>query len=451
VSAVSKRLGIAFFESTPPLSSLNSEASRAVPDYRRLHVLVLDEEVPYPLDSGKRIRTWNLLCRLARRHRVSLLCYGSPGSPSVVAAENAGIRIHLVPPPASFTNSNLYLRLFFNLFSPYPYPVDKHFSSAFESRLKQLMTGERIDLVHCEWTPYARFRGAVANRPFLITAHNVESQIWFRRSQQSRCIFHRLFFGLQAAKMKRFECRALRSANRVAAVTPEDEQVMRLWGVRSVSLVENGVDLDYFSKSVEIRSAPELLFLGSLDWYPNIDAFNYLVKTIMPIVHSQRPRTRLRVVGRRPSKELADHIAGLEWAELAADVSDVRPYLTESSLVVVPLRIGGGSRIKILESFASGKALISTSVGAEGLKVVPGEHLEIADEPAEFARQILRLLESPGERERLGTKGRELVAEHYGWDRIVRALESAWYEACTPATADGLGRATASNTGTVIP
>ena len=137
----------------------------------------------------------------------------------------------------------------------------------------------------------------------------------------------------------------------------------------------------------------------------------------------------------------------MEWAELAADVSDVRRYLAESAVVVVPLRIGGGSRIKILESFAAGKALVSTSIGAEGLRVEPGVHLEIADEPAEFARQIVRLLESPAVRERLGRKSRELVTEHYGWDAIARVLESAWYETCASMTTDDRTSTAPTNTG----
>ena len=443
----SKGLEISQLASALALLPPKSDASRAQPDSRRLHVLVLDEEVPYPLNSGKRIRTWNLLCRLAQKHEVSVLCYGRPGNPSVEAAKRAGIRVHLVPPPASFANSNLYPRLLFNLFSPHPYSVDKHFSRAFESRLKLLAAEGEIDLVHCEWTPYARFQTAVSSHPFLITAHNIESQILIRRSEQSRSIFHRFFFRIQAAKMKRFERRALRSANVVTAVTSEDERLMRSWGIQSVNLVENGVDLRYFTKSAEVPGAPELLFLGSLDWYPNLDAINYLLEAIMPVVRSQRPGTRLRIVGRRPSRELVNRLAGMEWAELAADVSDVRRYLAESAVVVVPLRIGGGSRIKILESFAAGKALISTSIGAEGLRVEPGVHLEIADEPAEFARQIVRLLESPAVRERLGRKSRELVTEHYGWDAIARVLESAWYETCASMTTDDRTSTAPTNTG----
>ena len=421
---------IAGCESAKELLSAKLEPSSVLPDSRGLRVVVLDEEVPYPPDSGKRIRTWNLLSRLARKHQICLLCYGNSENPGVAAAESAGIRVQLVPPPASLTNKNLYLRLLFNLLSAYPYSVDKHYSEAFESRLKELLANGKVDLVHCEWTPYAHFRGAARSCPFLVTAHNVESQIWYRRSEQSRGLMHRLFFRLQAVKMKRFEIGTLPSADVVTAATPEDQRLMQSWGVRSVRLVENGVDIQYFKQSAEVPGAPTLLFLGSLDWYPNLDALDYLLECIMPKVRLARPETRLQIVGRRPPRELVERIAGLAWAELAADVPDVRPWLAKSSIVVVPLRIGGGSRIKILEAFAAGRAVISTSVGAEGLRVVAGEHLEIADSPEGFADRIIRLLDSPRKCQDLGRKGRELAVMNYSWDRIANALESAWYETC---------------------
>ena len=435
VTPVTKTVGISSPNAAAAVSCMQRESDGNTA--KSLHVLVLDEEVPYPPNSGKRIRTWNLLSRLAKRHEISLLCYGEPDLSSVTALERAGIRVHLVPTPPSFGGLNLYLRLFANLFSAYPFSVDKHFSVRFRARLEELLAMEQIDLVHCEWTPYASFRQAAKKLPFLITTHNVESQIWFRRAEQDRNPLQRLFFRLQAIKMERFEKQALNEAQKVTAVTPEDAKLMRSWGVKTVGLVENGVDLEHFRPAPEVPNAPELLFLASLDWYPNLDALEFLLTQIMPIVHSRRPETRLRIVGRRPSKGLAARIAKLRWAELVGDVSDVRPHLNQSAVVVVPLRIGGGSRIKILESLATGKALVSTSIGAEGLAVVPGEHLEVADQAMHFASKIVDLLASPSERQRLGNNGRQLVVERYGWDFIARELESAWLEACLPGRFHG--------------
>jgi glycosyltransferase involved in cell wall biosynthesis len=415
--------------STCTTPSLEAGGVRIEPT-KVLRVLVLDEELPFPPDAGKRIRTWNLLRRLAQRHEISFLCYGQATHPSARALQDAGIRVHLVPPPPAFLDSKPYLRLFANLFSSYPYSVDKHFSTPFQTKMEKLLATENFDLVHCEWTPYARFRHAVKKLPFVIASHNVESQIWFRRAEQNRGLIPRLFFRLQALKMKRFERRALIDAQMVTAVTPDDAQVMRSWGVRNLSLVENGVDLEYFQPSPETPGGPELLFLASLDWFPNLDSLDYLLEQIMPLVLAERPQTRLRIVGRRPSEALKTRVNNLDWAELVADVADVRPYFAQSAVVAVPLRIGGGSRIKILESLAAGKAVVSTSVGAEGLALVGGKHLEIADQADVFARKLLDLLARPQERQRLGDRGREAVVEKYSWDKIAREMESAWLDAC---------------------
>lgn len=406
--------------------------NRPKPVSRPLHVLVLGEELPYPPNSGKRIRTWNLLRRLAPENRVSFLCYGDPANPAKATMEQTGIHVHLVPPRPNFQGLPLYLRLFRNLFSIYPYSVAKHFSKTYQLRIKNLLSREHFDLVHCEWTPYARFHSATHPLPLLITTHNVESQIWYRRAQNARGLFPGLFFTLQALKMEFFERRELRRASLVTATTPRDAERMSRWGVRKVRLVENGVDSEYFQPNYGTNCVVDLLFLGSLDWQPNLDALDYLLERIMPIVHSYRPATRLRAVGRRPARSLASRFARLSWAELVADVPDARAHLAEAAVVVVPLRIGGGSRIKILESLAAGKAVVSTSIGAEGLSLVPGEHIQIADQPSEFARHTVELLTSPEERERLGRNGRSLVTERYGWDRIAGALESAWMEACVP-------------------
>jgi len=396
---------------------------------RSLNVLVLDEWLPYPPDSGKRARTWNLLRRLARRHRISLLCYGEPEHEASAMVRSAGIRLHVLPPLADSTGWHLYGRLLLNLFSRYPYSVTKHYTARFRARLQQLLQEEPFDLVHCEWTPYARFLGVVSEIPKLIMAHNIESQIWLRRSQQSKTMVERAFFASQAQKMKWFEREALRRADWVAAVTPLDAAQVRGWGAPDVSLVENGAELDYFAPAGEPPVAHEILCLGSFDWYPNLDAAEYMVDEVFPLILARQPAARLRLVGRRPPSALEKRIAHCPGMELVGEVPDVRPHLARASVVAVPLRIGGGSRIKILEALAMGKAVVSTSIGAEGLVVRDEVHLALADIPLEFAARTAELLNSPEKGRRLGEAGRRLVVESYSWERAAQALEAAWLEA----------------------
>jgi len=407
-----------------------SIAEPILPAASSLNVLVLDEWLHYPPNSGRGVRTWSLLRRLARRHRVSLLCYGDPEAEASVAARAAGLSLHLVRPFPASRGARLYGGLFANVFSRYPYSVWKHYTRRYENRLREVLRDNLFDLVHCECTVYARFLRVVDKLPTLVMAHNIESQILFRRAQQSRTIVERVFFGLQARRMEAFERESLRRADWVTVVTELDAEQVRAWGVQRASLVENGVDVDQFIPTEGKCDSDEVLFLAALDWYPNLDALDYLLKDIFPLVRQARPSARLRIVGRCPPVGLKERIAHCPGVELVGEVTDARPYLTQAAVVVVPLRIGGGSRIKILEALAMAKAVVSTTIGAEGLAVTDGLHLLLADAPSDFAARMVELLRSSAEHFRLGENGRKLVVERYSWDQMARALEWAWEEVC---------------------
>jgi polysaccharide biosynthesis protein PslH len=391
-------------------------------------VLVFDEEVPFPPNSGKRIRTWNLLRRMASRHSVSFLCYGDASDKAAEAVEKAGIRLHLVPPKRRLEGWQLYGCLFFNLFSIYPFSVSKHYSFRFERKLRELLEATSWDLIHCEWSPYARFLPSDCPIPVLISTHNVESQILARRASHSRNPIAKLFFTVQEIKMRWCERRFLDRASVTTAVSIGDASSIRSWGVRTVRVVPNGIEVESYLPAPEVEVENEILILASLDWHANVDALEYFIQDVFPLVRERRPGALLRVVGRNPSESLRKSLSGTPGVDWIGEVEDVRIYLDRASVVVVPLRIGGGSRIKILEALAAGKAVVSTTVGAEGLEVVPGVHLRIADSPSEFALGIDELLQSKESRRKLGDAGRRLVEERYGWDQISRDLESVWYE-----------------------
>jgi glycosyltransferase involved in cell wall biosynthesis len=413
-------------ETAPAHKQLSDAPGNGHPGYPRLNVLVLDEEIPYPLDSGKRIRTFNLLERLARRNSVTLLCYGAGDSPGRAALESAGIRVELVEPLAAERGARLYLRLFANLFSPYPFSVVKHYTPRFQKAFDDLRARENWDLIHCEWTPYARFVPESLNIPLMISAHNVESQIWARRAEHSGNPVEKLFFRTQEWKMRWFERQALRRAAGSTAVTEDDARTMREWGVPNVTVVANGVDLDFYSQRSEPERENEILALASLDWFPNVDSLRYFHTEIFPLIRKQRPAAVLRIVGRRPGESLREEFSGISGIDFVGEVENVRPCLDRAAVVVVPLRIGGGSRLKILEALAASKAVVSTPVGAEGLDLVAGEDLAIADSPAEFAGRVCELLASSDARSRLSESGRRRVREKYGWDGIAQRQESAW-------------------------
>jgi polysaccharide biosynthesis protein PslH len=402
---------------------------------RRLRVLVLDEGIPYPPNAGKSYRTWNLLRRLATRHSVCMLCYGHPNAPGTREARDVGIDLRLVKPRANPEGSRLYARLFLNLFSVFPFPVTKHYSRAFQRQCDELLHGDSWDLIQCEWTPYARFITHPPSAPVLMVTHNVESQIWARRAKHAGNPFAKVFFRSQEWKMRRFEKQALRRASAATAVSSRELSTLQSWGVSNVNLVPNGVDLESAGASPEAEREDELLFLASLDWYPNLDALGHFVKNILPAVRARRPSVKLRIVGRKPARSVIEQYAALPGIDFVGEVKEVHSHVGRATVIIVPLRIGGGSRIKILEALAAGKAVISTTIGAEGLDVIAGEHLLIADSPEEFARGIEELLASTRLRRLLGENGRKLVTDRYGWDQIANRLEKVWYDVSEQQTA----------------
>jgi glycosyltransferase involved in cell wall biosynthesis len=237
----------------------------------------------------------------------------------------------------------------------------------------------------------------------------------------------------QAWKMARFEKRSFARAGHVAVVTEEEAQTARQWGARAVYLVSNGVDTEYLQPTGEAPEADSLLFLGSLDWQPNRDALQYLLREILPKIQAANPHAKLRVVGRQPATKLREQVEGLSGVEWVGEVPDIRPHFARATAVLVPLRIGGGSRIKILESMSMGKAVVATRIGAEGLDVVPGVHCLIADSPADFSQCVVQLLDNPERAAELGRNGRELVLRQYDWSRVAKILEQAWIETANAA------------------
>lgn len=406
---------------------------------QRLNVLVLDEFLPFPPDAGKAIRTWNLLKPLARRHSITLLCHGDALDPQINFAkqklESIGVRVLLAGALPDLSGTKLYAHLLGNCVSPLPYSVAKHTTAAFTAKLSSLLQQEHFDLVHCEWTPYANYMLPANGIPFVIDAHNVETLIWKRRSQNSQNPAGRLFFAHQALKMRSFEQRAFSAAKCVASVSSIESSAIAEWGAQRAEVVHNGVDLESFPPSYGERSN-EFLFLGSLDWFPNQDAIAYLTEHLVPRIRRVRPDAIFRVVGRRPSPQLRRDLELVGGVHLSPDVDDVRPFLRSAAALVVPLRIGGGTRIKILEAMASGCPVVSTSIGCEGLDVQDGRDILVGDRDADFAEACIRLLDHRQMAVRLGQAGRELVERSYSWSSAAAKLDTIWQSVAVPARAE---------------
>jgi glycosyltransferase involved in cell wall biosynthesis len=402
-------------------------------------VVLVDEELPFPPTSGKRIRTLNLLLRLRCRHQLTYMCHRNvdPGEARAAATYFADLGIATVVvdrsvPPKS--GPGFYARLLANLASPLPYSVTSHNSRALRRALTHHAAAHPVDLWHVEWTPYAQALRGVVPGPRVVIAHNVESIIWQRYTETEANPLRRWYIRQQWKKFQRFEREVLGEVDRTVAVSDVDADRFRSeFGVQRLDVVENGVDTTYFQPRAGRGSPDRLLFLGSLDWRPNLDGVRMLLERVFPAVRAAEPTATLCLIGRNPPDELRRQAATTPGVELHANVPDVRPYLASCGFLVVPLRIGGGSRLKVLEALASGVPVVSTRIGAEGLCLKPGRHLTVVEDIDDLISALVQAIRDPHRLAREAEAGREQVLHRYDWDILADQMERIWLECAMPS------------------
>lgn len=391
-----------------------------------MKILVLDEFLCYPIDSGKKVRTYNLLRQLAKQHQITLLCFVWGDEREQEGAEHlrsVGIDVVTVTrgnPTKS--GATFYWRLFANLFSRLPYIVAGHLSGAYREQLSTLVAARQPDLLLAEWSPYAIYLKEFTNIPRVAVAHNIESNIWRGYMENATSAVKRAYITHQYRKVVRFEHEIFSWLEGLIVVSPvELEQVQKDYPRLKSALVDNGVDTAYFAPSRDHSEDLLVSFTGSMDWRPNQDGVEYFIRTIVPLLREHVPEVKLLIIGRQPPPWLVT-LGAEHRVEFTGSVADVRPDNYRTAVSIVPLRIGGGSRLKILEALSMEKAVVSTTLGAEGLAVVPGEHLIIADNPETFAQAVVSLLRDANARKQLGQAGRTLVTERYQWDRLAAKM-----------------------------
>ena len=396
-----------------------------------MRILWLKSGLLLPLDKGGKLRTWHLLRQLAHRHDITYVSFTEPG---VTAAERDGMRevsarLETVPrsdpPKRSF---RYYLRAARHLADPLPYAVGQYRSRAFRRTVLRLLATESFDLIVCDFlVPAVNLPGALPC-PSVLFTHNVESEIWRRHAEARRGSLTSVLYRMQYRRMLRFERRTLERFDGVLAVSDADRDTFaQLFpgAVRHpIHVVPTGVDTDFFSPSPSPPSSRRMVFTVSMDWLPNEDAMVFFCRDVLPRIRAAEPGVTLSIVGRAPTPEVR-RLSSDPAVHVTGDVDDVRPYVRDAALYVVPLRIGGGTRLKIFEAMAMGRAVVSTSIGAEGLPVVDGRHLALADEPDRFAAMVVELLRDAGRRAQLERAGRALVVERFGWGDVAGALETA--------------------------
>jgi sugar transferase (PEP-CTERM/EpsH1 system associated) len=387
-----------------------------------VHVLWLKTELLHPVDKGGRIRTYQMLRHLVRRHRITYLTLddGRRAADAVERATEYCADLIRIPARTSVRGTaRFYLKLARNLVSPLPYAVAKYRSAAMRAAIRQLAKTASLDLIVSDFLFPAVNVPNDLPVPTVLFQHNVEAMIWQRHAAVASSPLRRRYLQRQWRRMAAFEGAECRRFDQVIAVSPEDASYFaESYGVRSVSHVPTGVDTSYFRPTGSVDRDPNgLVFTGSMDWMPNEDAVGWFAEAVLPLVAASAPEATLRIVGRNPSLAVRSLGERYPRVRVTGTVPDVRPYLEAASVFVVPLRVGGGTRLKIFEAMAMGKAIVTTSVGAEGLPVRDGEHLLTADSSTAFADAVVRLLRDPEYAATLGARAAELVRSRFGWEQ----------------------------------
>jgi sugar transferase (PEP-CTERM/EpsH1 system associated) len=396
-----------------------------------MNILWLNAGLLLPLDKGGKLRTWHLMRHLARRHDITYLSFSDP---STTEAERAGMgevcrRLETVPrtDPEKGT-VKFYADAARYLVDPVPYAVAKYRADEYRATLDRLLAEQRFDAIVCDFLPPLVNMPAAVDCPTILFTHNVEAEIWRRHAENAANPVSRHLLGQQWHRMLRFEGDALRRFDLVLAVSDADAQTFeRLYPgalKRPVHVVQTGVDTEYFTPTGTEPKPAHMVFTGSMDWLPNEDGMQYFVREILPRIQAAEPGATLSIIGRAPTpavKRLGEH-AGIE---VTGRVDDVRPHIAAGAVYIVPLRIGGGTRLKIFEAMAMAKAVVSTTIGAEGLPVTNGADIAIADDPQLFADAVVRLIRDRDERTRIERAARELVVAKYDWSAVAEDFEAA--------------------------
>lgn len=397
-----------------------------------MRVLLLAPYPPFPPRGGGALRIFNLLKGLAARHEVTLLSFAQDaGAVAALRPLREFCRLATVegPPRRSTTR-----RILSTITSPLPDMALRNASPAFATALSRLLAAETFDVIQAESIEMARYALLARGLGPLLVLDEFNAEYLLQRRAALTDLRRLALAGggyslVQWRKLAAYEAMLLRQLDRVLVVSPEDAAALgRLTPGAAPLVVPNGVDTEAVRPGAS-RGAlgpATLVFTGTLDYRPNIDALRWFVGQVLPLIRKRRPDAKLHIVGRAAGAAV-QALEDRDAVELVGEVPDVAPFVQGSAVYVVPMRIGGGSRLKLLEALAMEAAVVSTPMGAEGIAGLHhGEQLLLGASPQAFADAVLRLVADPSLAARLGQAGRAHIAAHYDWRKLIPRLEAAY-------------------------
>jgi glycosyltransferase involved in cell wall biosynthesis len=405
-----------------------------------MRILVLTPQLPYPPQQGTAIRNYNIIARLAERHELDLLSFVQEGN-ELLDGSPLSQHCDLVETVRA-PHRSLNQRLLSTVLSPLPDMALRLWSESYRQRLTSLVQSNRYDVVQIEgieMAPYGlwlddwrRSEGQMSRPRLVFDNHNAEYLLQQRVFETDiRRPSHWLgaaYSLVQWRKLRRYESRVCRVMDAVVAVSEADAKALRrLVPHLQPVVIPNGVDLELYASDTPALGLQQraLVFTGKMDFRPNVDAVLWFADEVLPMIAETCSDAHLYVVGQKPHERL-QRLAGHPSITVTGWVEDPRPYIAEAIVYVVPLRMGGGTRLKVLEAMSMGKAMVSTTLGCEGFPVTSGKELLIEDSPEDFARAVAELLDDASLRSDLGSRALLFVQEGYDWDAIVPRFEELY-------------------------
>lgn len=400
----------------------------------RPRLLFLAHTLPFPLSNGVSLRTYNVLRLLGRRFEVTALCFyrrgTHPGEMQIRAGLDAISRfadVRAFPIDQEYTRTRFIRDHVTSLFGRMPYTTPAHQSSAFRDALAELLRARSFDLVHVDSLDLAGYLPMLDELPVVCVHHNVESELLKRRAPTETNPLVRAYCDVQARFLRAEE---RKWGTRVALNILVSEDDRRLFeelvpGART-AVVPNGVDTNLLQPAG--NGGNGLVFVGGYGWYPNRDGLEYFTDEILPLIRERIPGIPVRWVGSAPD-EVRERYRETHGIDLTGYVDDMRPIVNDAACFVVPLRVGGGTRLKILDAWALGKAVVSTSVGCEGLGATDGHQILIRDDPRAFAEAVCDVVANADLREALGRQARSYAEERFDWERLGERMFEMYHAA----------------------
>jgi len=414
-----------------------------------MRILWVSHLVPYPPIAGVLSRSYHLLRRVAQQHEVHLLtftqeswlrvAFGSVEKGTAASRTALGEFVrsaHYEPIPSEGQVAGRYRLALRSLWGDC-YSVKWLASATARKTIAQLTSTMQFDLVHFDTISLAQYQDCIGATPSTLGHHNVESHMLLRRSESESNALKRWYFRQEGRRLERYE-RAMgpRFAMHVTCSALDSERLQDIVGSVRVESVPNGVDTEYFRPVSAAADNEDLVFVGTMNWYPNADAMRFFASEVWPTLRVARPRSRVLIGGASPPSDLVALSTRDERFRVLGFLDDIRPTVHDAALYVCPIRDGGGTKLKLLDAFAMGKCVVAHPLACEGIDVTAGHDVCFAERPEDFVREIERLLDSPSERARIGRNARALVEASYSYDALGTAMCRAFEEAVRVSRGD---------------